>query len=188
MNMKFAALASLGTLALIAAAPSVQAADNGFYLGAGVTRTDFELSVDDFDGEEKLDDSSFKVIGGFRPLNWLAVEANYMDLGSAEFEDGSGVSIDTTAITAAALFIAEFGLVDVYAKAGVAKWDSDFNLEGVGSESDDGFEPLFGVGVGVHFGSVGARLEYEQFETEGLDDFVNNDIKTLSLSVTYTFL
>ena len=42
MNMKFAALASLGTLALLAAAPRAQAADNGFYLGAGVTRTDFD--------------------------------------------------------------------------------------------------------------------------------------------------
>ena len=188
MNMKFAALASLGTLALLAAAPRAQAADNGFYLGAGVTRTDFEVSVDDLDDEETLDDSSFKLIAGFRPLNWLAVEANYMDLGSAQFEDGSGVSIDSTAITAAALFIAEFGLVDVYAKAGVAKWDSDFNLQGVGSASDDGVEPLFGVGVGLHFGSVGARLEYEQFKTEGLDDYINNEIKTLSLSVTYTFL
>jgi hypothetical protein len=188
MNMKFAALASLGTLALIAAAPDAQAADNGFYLGAGVTRTDFDVSVDDLDAEETLDDSSFKVIAGFRPLDWLAVEANYLDLGSAEFGDGSGVSIDTKALSASALFIAEFAVVDLFAKIGVVKWDSDFRLAGFGSESDDGVEPLFGAGVGVHFGSLGARLEYEQFKTEGLDDFVNNDIKTLSLSVTYTFL
>jgi hypothetical protein len=187
MNMKFAALATLGTLALIAAAPNAQAADNGFYLGAGVTKTDFELSIDGLDEEEKLDDNAFKVIAGFRPLNWLAAEVNYMDLGSAEFEDGSGVSIDTTAISASALFIAEFGLVDLYAKAGVVKWDSDFDAPG-GNVSDDGFEPLFGAGVGVHFGSVGARLEYERFETESLDDQVNNDIGIISLSVTYTFL
>ena len=32
-------------------------------------------------GSESLDDNSFKIIAGFRPLNWLAVEANYIDLG-----------------------------------------------------------------------------------------------------------
>jgi hypothetical protein len=111
-----------------------------------------------------------------------------MDLGTASFDDGSGVSIDSTALTASALLIAEVGIVDLYAKLGVAKWDSDFRLSGVGSTSDDGVEPLYGVGVGLHFGSIGARLEYEQFKTEALDDDVNNDIRTLSLSVTYTFL
>lgn len=188
MNMKFATLAALGAFAFVAAAPSAQAADNGFYLGAGITRTDFKLSVDDFDDSETLDDSSFKLIAGFRPLDWLAFEANYIDLGKAEFTDGSGVSIDTTALTASALFLAEIGIVDLYARAGVVKWDSDFRVAGAASVSDDGFEPTFGVGVGLHFGSIGARLEYEMFDTEALDDFVNNDIRTLSLSVTYTFL
>lgn len=187
MNMKFATLAALGTLALCVAAPQAQAADNGFYLGAGVTRTDFKISVDGVSGSETLDDSSFKVIAGFRPLDWLAFEANYMDLGEASFDDGSNVDIDTTALTASALVLAEIGIVDLYARAGVVKWDSDYSIPG-GSVSDDGWEPTYGVGVGVHFGSVGARLEYEMFETEGLDDFVNNDVKTLSLSVTYTFL
>jgi hypothetical protein len=192
MNMKFATLAALGVFALVAAAPRAQAADNGFYLGAGLTQTDFKLSVDGLNDSETLDDNSFKVIAGFRPLNWLAFEANYIDLGSAEFEDGSGVEIDSSAITASALFLAEVGIVDFYARAGVAKWDSDFSVPAVGggsiSESDDGWEPTFGAGVGVHFGSIGARLEYEMFETEALDDFVNNDISTISLSVTYTFL
>ncbi len=191
MNMKFATLAALGAFALIAAAPRAEAADNGFYLGAGITRTDFKLSVDDFDDTETLDDSSFKVIAGFRPLNWLAFEANYVDLGEAEFTDGSGVSIESTALTASALFLAEVGIVDFYARAGVVKWDSDFRVNngvGVTRASDDGVEPTFGAGVGVHFGSIGARLEYEMFDTEALDDYVNNDIRTLSLSVTYTFL
>lgn len=191
MNMKFGTLAVLGSFALMVAAPRAQAADNGFYLGAGVTKTDFKLTVDGLDDSETLDDNSFKVIAGFRPLNWLAFEANYIDLGTAEFEDGSGVEIDSSAITASALFLAEVGIVDFYARAGVAKWDSDFSVTTQGasiSESEDGWEPTFGAGVGVHFGSIGARLEYEMFETEAFDDSVNNDISTISLSVTYTFL
>ncbi len=187
MDMKFAALALLGTLALVAVAPDAQAADNGFYLGAGVTRTDFKLSVDGIDDSETLDDSSFKLIAGFRPLDWLAVEANYMDLGKASFDDGSGVSIDSTALSASALFIAEVGIVDLYAKLGLVKWDSDYRLAGVDSVSEDGTEPLSGVGVGLHFGSIGVRAEYERFEAELFDE-LNTDVSTVSVSVTYTFL
>jgi FimV-like protein len=122
MYMKFAALASLGTLALIAAAPNAQAADNGFYLGAGITKTEFDLG--DTDGE--LDDNSFKVIAGFRPLDWLAVEANYIDLGSV---DEDGIELDTSAITLSALALAEFGVVDVYARLGVARFDADIDID-----------------------------------------------------------
>jgi opacity protein-like surface antigen len=186
MNMKFAALASLGTLALIAAAPRAQAADNGFYLGAGVTKTEFNIDDDGF-GADELDDNSFKVIAGFRPLDWLAVEANYIDLGSSE-EDG--VELSTNAITVSGLAIAEFGVVDVYARLGVARvsaeidfGDSDFD------ESDDGWEPTYGIGVGVHFGSLGVRAEYERFNTELFDIAeLDTDVDTLSLSFTYTFL
>jgi hypothetical protein len=188
MNMKFAAIATLGALSLAAIAPQAAAADNGFYFGAGVTKTDFDISVDDFDGEESFDDNSFKIIAGFRPLDWLAIEANYIDLGDVEFDDGSGVSIDTRAITASALFIKEFQVIDIYARAGFAKWDADYALSGVGSVSDDGWEPTFGVGVGAHFGSLGLRAEYERFSTEALDDDINTDVSTLSLSFTYTFL
>jgi hypothetical protein len=188
MNMKLAASAALVSLALAGFAPQAAAADNGFYLGVGVTQTDFKLGVDGVSGSETLDDNSFKVIAGFRPFDWLALEANYIDLGTAEFDDGSGVSIDTTAITASALVIAEIGIVDLYARLGMAKWDSDYRQVGVGSVSDDGFEPTYGAGVGVHFGSVGLRLEYEMFETDALDDQVSNDPRTLSLSFTYTFL
>jgi OOP family OmpA-OmpF porin len=188
MNMKFAAIAALGTLSLAAVAPQAAAADNGFYLGVGLTQTDYSVSLEDFDGEESFDDNSFKLIAGFRPLDWLAVEANYIDLGSIDFDDGSGVSIDSTAITASALLIKEFQVIDLFARVGIAKWDSDFNLEDVGSVSDDGWEPTYGVGVGAHFGSVGLRAEWERFSTESLDDAVDTDIDTISLSFTYTFL
>jgi hypothetical protein len=43
MNMKFAAVAALGALSLAAIAPHAAAADNGFYLGAGITQTEFDI-------------------------------------------------------------------------------------------------------------------------------------------------
>ena len=183
MNMKFAAGAVLGTLSLAAMAPHAAAADNGFYLGAGLTNTEFD--IEDVSG----DDNGFKLIAGFRPLDWLAVEANYVDLGSIEFSDGvDDFSIESKALTASLLLIKEFKVIDLFAKVGVAKWDTDFSIEDLGSTSDDGFEPTYGVGVGAHFGSLGVRAEWERFETEALDDQINTDFDTISVSFTYTFL
>ena len=73
------------------------------------------------------------------------------------------LDVSAGAITAA-LFIKEFQVIDLFARLGVAKWDSDFNLEDVGTVSDDGWEPTYGVGIGAHFGSVGLRAEWERFK------------------------
>ena len=183
MNMKFAAVAALGALSLAAVAPQAAAADNGFYIGAGITQTEFD--IDDI-GSGELDDNSFKIIAGFRPLNWLAVEANYIDLGGESFEDEflGDSSLDATAITVSALAIAEVGIIDLYARLGMANWKVDIDTDELGDFSDDGWEPTYGVGIGAHFGSIGVRAEWEQFNADDLDA----DISTISLSFTYTFL
>lgn len=181
MNMKFAAVAVLGTLSLAAMAPQAAAADNGFYLGAGITDTKFD--IDDV-GDGSLDDNSFKLIAGFRPLDWLAVEANYIDLGG---ESDEGSSIDAKATTISALLLKEFAVVDIYARLGMANWKVNVDFDDLGSADDDGWEPTYGVGIGAHFGSLGLRAEYERFNADlfgGLD----SDISTVSLSFTYTFL
>ena len=186
MNMKSAALAAIATIALAALGPQAMAADNGFYIGGGISQANTELSLSGF-GSDDVDDTGFKIIGGWRPLDWLAVEANYMDLGG---ESEAGTSIDSSAISVSALLLAEIGIVDLYARAGMAMWDTEFTDLGV-SISDDGWEPTYGVGVGVHFGSVGLRLEYERFAAEPFDDIFDGldlDFSTITLSVTYTFL
>jgi hypothetical protein len=177
MNMKLAAVAAFAALSLAALAPQATAADNGFYLGAGITDTKFDAGGDDF----SLDDNSFKLIAGWRPLDFLAVEANYIDLGS-DSEDG--FEIDASAITVSGLLLAEIGIVDLYARLGFANWNVDASLPGGASDSADDWEPTYGAGVGVHFGSIGARLEYETFNAGDFDA----DVNTVSLSVTYTFL
>ena len=75
-------------------------------------------------------------------------------------------------------------MVDLFAKAGVtsASFDGrtpgfpDFNV------SEDTTDFAWGAGVQAHFGSLGARLEYESFPV--LD---NQDVGTISLSFIYTF-
>jgi len=182
MNMKFAALAAIGALSLAGMAPQAAAADNGFYLGAGLTQSKLKIDFEGDSGSE--DDNGFKIIAGWRPLDWLAVEANYIDLGGVE-EDGA--SIDSTALTVSGLLIAEVGIVDLYARLGMVNWNTDVGLSGVGSSSDDGWEPVYGAGVGLHFGSFGVRLEYEQFSSEPFDTF-DADTGTITLGATWTFL
>jgi OOP family OmpA-OmpF porin len=186
MNMKSAAVAALATLSLAALAPPAAAADNGFYLGAGISQATTKVSFEDV-GSADTDDTGFKVIAGWRPLDFLAVEANYIDMGG-DSEDGT--SIDSSAISVSALVLAEIGIVDLYARAGMAMWDTKLTDAGQ-SVSDDGWEPTYGVGVGVHFGSVGVRAEYEYLKTEPFEDVLDGfDTKysTITLSVTYTFL
>ncbi len=179
MNTKFALVAALGALSLAALAPQAAAADNGFYLGAGITQSEFDAGNL---GSDSLDDNSYKIIAGFRPFNWLAVEGNFIDLGGES--DGAGTSLDAQAFTVSGLLIAEFAVIDLYARLGMANWKLDASLSGFGSESDNGWEPTYGVGIGAHFGSFGVRAEYESFQV-GDYDF---DVNTVSLSFLYTFL
>ena len=176
MNKKFAAIAALGALSLAAIAPQAAAADNGFYLGAGITKSELDVGF----ASDSLDDSSFKIIAGYRPLDWLAVEANYIDVGS---ESDGGTSLGSEAITVSGLLIAEVGVVDLYARLGMANWQLDPSDQGF-SVSDSGWDPTYGVGIGFHFGSFGVRAEYEAFEVSDYEF----DVNTVSLSFTYTFL
>ena len=166
MNMKFAAIAALGIASFAAIAPQAAAADNGFYLGAGITDTKFDVKNV---GGGSLDDNSFKIIAGVRPLDWLAVEANYIDLGS---DKNNGASVDGKAFTVSGLL-----------RGGMANWKFDGSFNGI-RNSKDGWEPTYGAGVGLHFGSIGVRAEYETFDASDVDTRVN----TFSVSFTYTFL
>ncbi len=174
--------ATIAALILMFASLSSVAADNGFYLGAAVGQgnvdsenIDFGAFLDQVDG----DDTAFKVIAGFRPLDLFAVEVNYVDLGTAE--DGN-VRADTTGFDAFALLFLPIPVVDIFFKAGVITWDQDFSTA-VSSVSTDGTDFAYGAGVGLGFGSLAARLEYERFEIEHTDT-----VDMISLGLTWTFL
>ena len=173
---------------LVLASAAAQAADNGFYLGAGVTQVKLEDVGDDFDAgdldEFEIDDTAFKIIAGFRPLDFLAVEANYVDLGSAD-ENIGGVqfSADAKAFGAYALGFFPIAIVDLYAKAGLVRWETEASAGGLFQIDDDGTEFAYGAGAQVRLGSLAARLEYEQFDVDNTDG-----VELLSLALTWTFL
>lgn len=163
------------------AAP-VFAADNGFYIGAGVgqgyVKVD-DLALDNFDG----DDTGYKIIAGFRPFKIFAIEANYVDLGSAK-DNVAGVNVkaDTTGIDAFAVGVLPIPFVDLFAKVGVISWDQDFDISSVASSSDSGTDFAYGIGAGFAFGAAALRAEYERFEIPDTDS-----VDMISLSFTWTF-
>jgi opacity protein-like surface antigen len=177
-------------------APLAQAADNGFYLGAGITQSDYglanRLDADEFDDE----DSGFKVIAGIRPLDSFGLELNYSDHGDATLAGGDdcvpivgepcpgNIKVGSETISGFAVGFLDFPLIDLFAKVGGASWQFDGSVAGEDFDIDESdFDFAWGAGVQAHFGSLGARLEYERFKV--IED---EEIGTISLSFLYTFL
>lgn len=176
------------TLALFGTA--VQAADNGVYLGAGVSQVKLDNVGKDFNtgnlNDFKLDNTSWKLIGGFRPIDNFAVELNYMDLGSEDKQvGGQTFRADGKAYSGYAVGLIPIGPVDLFAKAGLARWESNATADGpLGFRFDDkGTEFAWGAGVQARLGSLGGRLEYEHFDVSHTDG-----VEALSLGIFWTFL
>lgn len=168
------------------------AADNGFYIGGGITRTSFDTSSDfvqdapdDFSIDD--DDNGYKLIAGIRPLDWLAIEANYVDFGSvSEGDDILGGEFELSGFDAFAVGFLPLPFVDIYGKVGVIRWDADARVSLGGttfSDSESGTDIAWGGGVQARLGSLAGRLEYERFEVDDTEE-----VAMITLGVTYTFL
>lgn len=185
MKVRFALL----SLCLISAAAT--AADQGFYLGAGVARSKFDL-----DNPLDTKDTGYKLIAGMRLLDSFGVEVNYADFGKASVTGtgcaslvGSNCPATTTvegkATTAFAVGFLDFPLIDLYAKLGLSLSNGKLRVPSVSSfkQSDKNTDVVWGLGAQAHFGSLGARAEYERFKL-----FDNRKLDLISVSVLYTFL
>jgi opacity protein-like surface antigen len=175
-----------GTLALFAGA--AQADDLlGLYAGVGITRTKAE---DIFHTDFDLSNTSWKVYAGFRPLGFpLGIDVDYVDLGSAASETFKGVAhADAKAFAAYAVGYLPIPVpnIDVYGKAGLARWQFNGNISqpSLFSVSDNGTDFAWGVGGQVHFlERFAVRIEYEHFNIRDADD-----VQLYSLGVSYTIL
>ncbi len=176
----------LPALILAFAGTAAQAADHGFYLGAGVSKA----KVDDIFGSGSnlnIDNTAWKIIAGFRPISLFAVEANYMDLGSETRSLGPlNAHADAKAFSAHALLYLPIPVpfLGVYGKAGLARWELNGNSSGNLLRLDDrGTEFAWGGGAQLSFGSFAARLEYDHFDIKNTDG-----AKLYTLGATWTFL
>lgn len=172
-NKGFAAalLAASSMLALPA-----QAADNGVYLGGSVGYS--QLSEDVLD----TDATGFKLIGGWRFIDWLAVEANYVDFGSMSEQIGTeDLRFDADGYSLSALAFLPVGPVDLFARVGMFKWDASLRTD-FDSVSEDGSDFVWGGGVQFRVWSLSMRAEYELYDLDGVDT------QMFSLGATWTFL
>lgn len=177
--MRNGILSSIACLAGLGFAGAACAADNGFYLGASLGQSNVEIrqGLANVDG----DDTGYKLIAGIRPLDWLAVEANYIDFG--EVKDGGAVFAND-GLSAFVVGFLPVGPVDLFAKGGLVKSDSTVKLRGVGKLFDsDGTDLAYGVGAQFRLLSLSLRAEYEVFDVDNV-----KDLNMLSVGLTYTFL
>ena len=63
-----------------------QEVPTGFYLGAAIGQATVEMEDEDSSYDFKGDDTSYKLVAGYRILPWVAVEASYIDFGQAQDE------------------------------------------------------------------------------------------------------
>jgi len=162
----------------LASLPAV-AVDNGIYLGASVGQS--SLQVDDFNFD--ADATGYKLIAGWRFLDWLAVEGNYIDFGSGDDRvAGTKIESDADGFSLSAVGFLPVGPVDLFARVGAVDWSGDLSSPGLGSDSVDGTDLTYGVGAQFRVWSLSIRAEYEMFD---IDDA---DVDMISVGVTWTFL
>lgn len=179
-----AAWRSLLLSAALAVPGASFAADNGFYLGLAASDVSSDYAAESASASGADDDSGFKAIVGFRPLDAFAIEANYVDLGETRIPIAvppSTLSIDAEALSVSAVGLIALPAVDLYARLGVARWESEASLFGA-SQKQTGTDPTYGAGAQVRVGSFALRLEYERFE------LADDSADLVSLGFTYTFL
>lgn len=179
---------------LLGLSVNANAGDNGIYLGGSLSRSTIDTDAEFFGFSYEDDDTAYKLIGGIRPFDRLAIEANYIDFGSIEFDnrdlvaDGIHSEFEAQAIDASAVVFLGGPLLEVFGKVGLVYWDADAVLEGGLSgvdlrESDSGADFAWGLGAQASLSSLAVRLEYENFEISD-----TNSVELWSLGVTWTFL
>ena len=218
------ALAALGLVSGTATA----ADERGFYLGfgAGVALADVEQSEFDgfvmdvvesaalevLDGTSKVSDSdaSLGLLVGYRFLPWLAVEAEWLTLGTVNYEanvditDGAVVAPLKTTIETDAKGVALSALGiwpvsqqwDLYGRAGVLLADTSasvrFSSEGASntlSDSQSSQDLLFGIGAGWKLSPIWTvTFDYQRFQDVGDDDLLGEaSVDRLSVQWFYKF-
>jgi len=172
-------------------AGAAHADDSLFYAGAGISRSGLNGIYDNGLAYSDVDRTSWKALVGFRPISFVGVEADYMDLGSesSTFFDGRYAHSDAKAFAAYGVGFLPVPMpyLDLFVKAGLARWTLDGNTSDAGgvplfSFSNHGTAFAWGAGVQAHVGMFGARLEYENFNITN-----TNGVGILSLAAIVTF-
>lgn len=185
-------LASMSAFACAA-----QAAEPGFYVGAGIGNSGVEIDGNDpnlgdiDDRDFNGDDVAYKLLAGFRVVDWFGVEASWNDFGTPDDAAEVGnvpieTEFETDGFDLSAMGILPVGeSFDLFAKAGYFIWDLEGNANNGGvieRVENDGEDFTYGAGAQWNPGNFGVRAEYQIYDIEGLDD-----VWFLSLDALFRF-
>jgi OOP family OmpA-OmpF porin len=194
---------------------AAHAQTQGWYIGvgAGQSKANNAGSCSDLSGlfdpgfscTSNDSDTGWKLFGGYAFNRNFALEASYVDLGNFKISaSGSITAIPATAngsnkasgFSFDALgtlpITEEFGLIG---RIGVFAWTLDATASATAggnsatvSDKPTGTSLDFGAGVKYDFNNrVGARLEYQRFQSIGNDNTGKSDIDLISASLVYRF-
>jgi hypothetical protein len=167
----------------------------GLYVGGAVGQARVDANAP-YVGDFRETHAAFKVMGGLRPISLVGAELAYIGFGHPRRLNGA-ISTDVTMTGVAALGIlyVPVPIVDVYAKAGLARLQSTVTTS-IGcppgvfcikiatpapvSRTNVGFAS--GIGAQFKVGSFAVRGEYERFNAAG------GHPSLLSLGATWTLL
>jgi hypothetical protein len=190
IEMRVLNVMAIGGMACLFASGS-HAAENGFYIGAasGEMETRDKIGLGTTYDQQ---DSSFKVIGGWRPVDWFALEGSYFDLGEVTLQQSApGLApfrLEQKGYDVFAVFLVDVAIVDLFVKTGAVKSSADLTTNPVGSPSssvDRDTDFAWGAGAQVRFRKVAARIEYERLEISNGNSF--KPPKVVSVGITWSF-
>jgi OOP family OmpA-OmpF porin len=223
---------ALGLALATAAATASADGASGWYFGVSGGEATADLNQDELDSfaldafsgqgtvlspTSNLEDSdtSFSLFGGYRFSPYFAVEAGYIDLGTAEYRASGrvdpfgptpplnvslGADFEVTGFTAAALGSVPLGqMFDAHARLGILFSDTEMSVSATaslpggasGSSSDSlsatAQDMFYGVGLGMRLGERWAfSLDWQQFKDVGDEEETGEtDIDRLSLGVVF---
>jgi opacity protein-like surface antigen len=177
----------------------------GLYVGAGLGQSEVRVDGSVFDGPSGFDAhrDAWKLLVGLRPTALFGAELDYLDFGHARFAGppnafGSALRADSHP-KASALFGILYApipvpLLDVYAKAGIARLQTSVNanvycavspcvvtaVAPIALRRTDA-EFAYGAGVQFRFAAFAARLEYERINAS------TGDPDLTSFGITWSF-
>jgi OOP family OmpA-OmpF porin len=157
----------------------------GIYVGAGIGNTFYSSEVQDaINQAQEISENStaWKIFAGIQLQKFIGIEAGYRSFGTISSDISNTTYESKTAgwdIEAVGSY--QIAIIDLFGKAGVMFSSTD---ESAGSESSDDSNTnfLWGLGVGAHFGPIGARLEWESIAVDG-----PTNLSMVSLSGTFGF-
>ena len=112
----------------------------------------------------------------------LGLEAGYVNLGGPSGDIlNMPAKIETDGWSAFGVLGLDLGPVGIFGKYGVYSWDATLTIDGV-SDSEDGSDPMYGLGAKIGIGSLDLRAEYEVIDVDDAEDY-----SMVSLGLVWTF-